>query len=120
MKRIKIEKTKITENQLKFKGDEIKELNYKDLIEMALDIIPQGGFSPKDIRDRNRIQDALDKATTTVIVLEDADFDALEKIMKESRWTVRHKDLNKFLQNFEDGVYKKDPDLEDDAKSGKK
>jgi len=108
MKKIKIEKTKITENKIKFQGDENKELDYKDLIEVALDTVPQGGFTPKDIRERNRIQDALDKATGHHISLEDADYEALEKIMKNSRWTIRDESLNTFLQNFEDGVYKKE------------
>lgn len=108
MKKIKIEKTKITENKVKFQGDQDKELTYKDLIEIALDVVPQGGFSPKDIRERNRIQDALDKATSNVITLEDADYDALDKIMKESRWILRDKELNAFLQKFEDGDYKKE------------
>ena len=107
MKDIKIEKTKITEEQVKFKGDNDKLLDYKDLIEISLDVVPQGGFSPKDIRERNRIQEALDRATTT-ISLEDADFEALEKIIKNSRWSIRDKELDVFLKNFEDGVYKKD------------
>lgn len=107
MKKIKIERTKITENKVKFQGDANKELDYKDLIEIALDVVPQGGFAPKDIRDRNRIQDALDKATTS-IELEDADYDALEKIMKESRWTIREAELNVLLNNFEEGLYKKE------------
>ncbi len=106
MKDIKIEKTKITEEQVKFRGDADKLLDYRDLIEISLDVVPQGGFSPKDIRERNRVQEALDKATT-IISLEDADFEALEKIIKNSRWSVRDKELDVFLKNFEDGVYKK-------------
>jgi len=117
MKKIKIEKTEIIESKVKFQGDTEKTLDYKDLIEHALDIVPQNGFTPKDIRDRNRIQEALDKATPNVITLEDADYEALEKIMKESRWTLRDKELNKLLQNFEDGVYKKE---EEEAKPAKK
>lgn len=113
MKDIKIEKTKITDSDLKMgRGDTEKELDYKNLIETALDVVPQGGFTPKDIRDRNRIQEALDKATT-VIKLEDSDYEALEKIIKDSRWLFRHPDLNVFLQKFEDGIYKK---TEEDTK----
>jgi len=107
MKQIKIEKTKITENKVKFQGSETKEMNYKDLIEQALDVVPQGGFTPKDIKERNRIQDALDKSTN-VIALEDNDYDALEKIVNDSRWTLRDPELNAFLQNFADGIYKKE------------
>ena len=104
MRQIEIEKTKIIENQIKFQGDKDKELDYKDLIEAALDVVPQGGFTPKDIRNRNRIQDVLDKSTN-VIEIEDADYDNLKKIIKDSRWTLRDSELNIFLQNFEDGIY---------------
>ena len=113
MKKIKIEKTSIKENKVKYQGDENKTIDYKGLIEHALDIVPQGGFTPKDIRDRNRIQDALDKATPNLITLEDADYTALEKIMKESRWTIRDKELDKLLKNFEDGIYKKEEETEE-------
>ena len=104
MRQIEIEKTKIIENQIKFQGDKDKELDYKDLIEVALDVVPQGGFTPKDIRNRNRIQDVLDKSTN-VIEIEDADYDNLKKIIKDSRWILRDSELNTFLQNFEDGIY---------------
>jgi hypothetical protein len=108
MKTIKIEKTKITEVKVKFRGNENKEMDYKDLIELSLDIVPSGGFTPKDIKDRNRIQEALDKSDGKIIVLEDADFENLEKIVKDSRWTIRDKELNIFLKKFEDGDYKKE------------
>jgi hypothetical protein len=107
MKTIKNEKTTITEDKVKFKGSESKELDYKDLIEIALDAPPQGGFSLKDIRDRNRIQDALDKSTNA-IALEDNDYDNLEKLLKDARWPTRHRELDAFLSKFEDGDYKKE------------
>lgn len=100
MKKVKIEKTKITEDQIKFKGDANKELDYKDLIEVALDVLPQGGFTPKDIKERNRIQDALDASKEGVISFEDADYEALKKIVEASRWSVRSKDIHTFLNSF--------------------
>lgn len=118
MKKIKIEKTKIAENLVKMRGDENKELDYKDLIEVALDIIPQGGFTPKDIRNRNRIQDVLDRATT-VIILEDADFEELENIIKDSRWTLRDPEINEFLRKFNDGDYKKEEEEKEKSKPSK-
>lgn len=108
MKTIKIEETSITQDKIKFQGDKDKKLNYKDLIDMALDIVPQGGFTPKDIKERNRIQDALDSSTNTSITLEDSDFEALERIITDSRWTIRNSDLNIFLKKFEYGDFKTD------------
>jgi len=101
MKHIKIEKTLITEDKVKFQGDKEKLLDYKDLLEIAMDVLPQGGFTPKDIRERNRLQDAFDKAKDkTIIDIEDADYEALVKIVNASRWTLRDKDLHTFLQIF--------------------
>lgn len=108
MRKIEIKKTKITENETKFQGDSGKILDYKDLIVAALDVVPQGGFTPKDIRDRNRIQDALDKSFANTISIEDADYDNLVKVMKDSRWTIRSSELDILLQNFEDKVHKKE------------
>jgi len=100
MKKIKVEKTTITENQLKFKGDPEKEVDYKDLIEIVLDVVPQQGFTPKDIRDRNRIQDALDEAKEGEINFEDADYENLILIVEQSRWPTRSKEILKFLDHF--------------------
>jgi len=110
MKNIKIEKTKIKESSIKFRGDDNKLLDYKDLIETALDIVPQGGFTPKDIRNRNRIQKVLDDSDNKIIKLEDSDFENLEVIIKDSRWMIRDEDLNEFLRKFEEGDYKKESD----------
>lgn len=100
MKKIKIEKTTLLESKLKFQGDPSKEVDYKDLMEIVLDIIPQGGFTPKDIRDRNRIQGAIDEAKDGTINLEDSDYENFVKIIETSRWPVRDKEILKFLDLF--------------------
>lgn len=99
MKIIPNQETSILENTVKYSGSG-KNLTYKDLIEVSLDIIPQGGFTPKDIRDRNRIQDALE-VSSDEILLEDSDYESLKSIIKNSRWTIRHTDLGEFLDKFE-------------------
>lgn len=109
MKTIKIEETLINEKQLKLNGDSNKNISYIDLIEYTLDVIPQGGFTPKDIRDRNRIQDNLDKYIGQSdlkdhkgsISFEDSDFENLKDIVKSSRWTIRTRDIHDFLNIFE-------------------
>ena len=96
--------TSIKESQVKYQGDPKKIVDYKDLISLALDIIPQGGFTPKDIRDRNRIQSVLDKSTKTKpLSFEDSDHENLKQIITKSRWSSRHKDLDKFLSIFNNG-----------------
>jgi hypothetical protein len=99
--------TSIPESKVRFNGSKDILLSYKDLIEVSLDIVPQGGFTPKDIRERNRIQDALDSMVDKSIGLEDSDFEVLEKIIESSRWPLRDRDLGEFLRKFREGDYKK-------------
>ena len=47
------------------------DIRYSDLIEYMLDVRPQGGFVPSDLRKRNKIMDIVD-ASNGVITLEDA------------------------------------------------
>lgn len=101
MKEIKIKKTSLNEKTLKFQGED-KELDYKDLMELVLDIPPQQGFTPKDLRDRNRIQISLDSAEKGTIKLEDADFENFVKILDGSRWPTRDKQILEFIENFKE------------------
>lgn len=78
------------------------------LIEATLDNIPQGGFTPKDIRERNRIQSCIDKYRShndekdelPILTLEDADYENLKVIVAGSRWASRDKVLQEFLDSF--------------------
>lgn len=115
MKRIPNLITTMTEAQAKHGGSPEVKLTYSDLMEICLDIVPQGGFTPKDIRERNRIQESIDEAkkkqkegvskTEKVkepqIELEDSDYKAFLQIVKLSRWTIRNKDLQAFLSLFD-------------------
>jgi len=101
MKTIKVEKTSITFDKVKFGGDPVETMDYADLMEVVLDIVPQGGFTPKDIRDRNRIQNAIEDKKDGKISLEDADYTNFTKVLENSRWTVRHIELQKFLDSFD-------------------
>jgi len=105
MQELKIEKTNIKVSQVKFGIKEAEDsiMDYVDLLEVSLDIVPQGGFSPSEIRDRNRIQTAIDKdrkSKDKIIHFEDADWKNLKRIVNLSRWMIRHADLQKFLEIF--------------------
>jgi|WetSurMetagenome_2_1015567.scaffolds.fasta_scaffold901428_2 hypothetical protein len=91
-------------------SDENKFADTIDFIEATLDNIPQGGFSPKDIRDRNRIQAVLDKyredknidgkSPKPILKLEDNDYENLKSITSISHWASRDKNLQEFLDSF--------------------
>ena len=108
MKIVDVETTTLELRKLTGKViDEGKLVNTLDLIEATLDNIPQGGFTPKDIRERNRIQLVIDKfrenkelKVKNKITFEDADYDNLKVIVGASRWGARDKILQGFLDKF--------------------
>lgn len=110
MKKVEVKTTSIELRKLTGKAtDADRFADTRDLIEVTLDIVPQGGFTPKDIRDRNRIQVAIDKSREKklkkesdpiVIEFEDADYDSLKAVIGASRWVSREKDLQAFLDSF--------------------
>lgn len=108
MKEIIIKKTGLSIANLKGIMNspiEAKKIDYLGIMEIALDLPPQGGFTPKDIKDRNRIQEAINKtkeskAKDIKLKLEDSDYENLVNIIKTSRWGTRDKELAAFLDNF--------------------
>ena len=117
MKKIPNLTTTMNESQTRHGGNPEVKLTYTDLMEICLDIVPQGGFTPKDIRERNRIQESIDEYKKKIkdthlkkteskeiqIEFEDADYKAFVQIIKLSRWMVRNKDLQAFLSFFDKG-----------------
>lgn len=102
MKEIKLKDTKILMSKIKMTAaDKDHRCSYLELIDASLDVVPQGGFTPNDIREINKLQDALDKCTTKTLKLEDAEFETLKKYVRKSRWMIRDKELNQFLAIFE-------------------
>ena len=99
---IKIEnkQTSIPLNRVSSKDGTKQGATYKDLIESSMDILPQGGFTPEDIRNRNRIQKALEDIKDNMIELEDADYKNLQAIVELSRWASRDVELSDFLNVF--------------------
>jgi len=112
MKNINVKTTKLELSKLNGKpteGDVFADT--LDLIETTLDIIPQGGFTPKDIRDRNRIQSSIDElreqrkkdeVVEATLKLEDHDYEVLKTIVGSSRWASRDKVLQEFLDSFKE------------------
>jgi len=114
MKKVEIKTTGLELKKLTGKTTEDgKMADTRDLIEVCLDIIPQGGFTPRDIRERNRIQIVLDKSkekkpksemksSNDILEFEDHDYDNLRVIVGLSRWVSRDKDLQAFLDTFKE------------------
>lgn len=74
-------------------------LDYCQLIRACLDNPPPGGFSPKDLRERQRIDNTLSNMNGDDIQLEDADAESLKRIVEQMRWAKRHADILMFYDD---------------------
>ena len=74
------------------------------LIEWCMDIIPQGGYTPKYIENCNRIQKVLNegkekelkKDEVLTFHFEDSDVVNLKEMVKNSKWMTRSDEITKF------------------------
>lgn len=75
-------------------------LNTKNLIISALENPTEGGFSVTEMRNRLKVMDKVHTLNeeSTVLELEDAEFDTLKSAVKQVKWAI----LDKFIVEFED------------------
>ena len=66
-----------------------------DLIKLCLNQPPQGGFNYEDLKNRERIDNALE-----TMEFEDADFKNLVNYVKAMRWNIRHADILDFINEI--------------------
>lgn len=77
--------------------DKGKKAKYSDLLESCIKTqLPQWGFDLKDMRERNRLLDILEKKDKKEYSFEDNDFDNLKKIIELSRWLKIDKEILEF------------------------
>lgn len=74
-----------------------KNATAKDLLLLAVDQPPPGGFDMATQRARNRVAAALEKTVDGAeIALEDADYSVAQEAVKAWRSGIRHKDIEQF------------------------
>lgn len=75
-------------------------LNTKNLIISALENPTEGGFSVTEMRNRLKVMDKVDALNeeSTVLELEDAEFETVKNAVKQVKWAI----LDKFIVEFED------------------
>ena len=76
---------------------EDKKAKTVDLIKICLNQVPQNGYTFDDLRNRERIDKAIENG---IIELEDSDFKNLQGYVKTAKWTSRHPDLLDFINEF--------------------
>lgn len=104
-----------------------KSIDYKQLIRNCLDNVPTSpttgaplGFTRSDMRDRDRIEMAIDKSDDE-IKLEDADAVNLKNLVSSMRWAMRHKEILEFTEAVEEmKVYKEEKKEKEDKNELKK
>lgn len=78
-------------------------IKYSELIKVALNSPIQGGYTISDISQRVKLLDILQKAEkegSKDLVLEDADFLALSKILHETKWNVVSRTILNLVNEF--------------------
>ena len=79
----------------------LKQPNTLYLIGECMNSMPDGGYSYDDLKNRQRIDDALKKAKVKSIEFEDSDAENLQSIVKTMRWANRHEDIMQFCEDVE-------------------
>jgi len=87
--------------ELSVKMPGIQQVTTKDLIKAALDSIPDKGYSYDDLKNRQRIEDAIEKSKGGKVEFEDNDAKNLQAMVKATRWTLRHRDILEFCEQIE-------------------
>lgn len=96
MKQIEVK----THETVKIEGDEL--LSTKHLIQVILNKPPMGGFTLKDIQDRDKIEKAVQSEKAGLILLEDHEFEVLHKLAKEMQWPFRNIFIADFVESLKD------------------
>ena len=89
----------------------LKPTTYAELLQVVLDVPPQGGFTTTEMRSRIKIQKALIK-NAPEIQLEDADHEKLSNLVKDMKWGVNAQelvDMEEAVINAKDPNAKKPP-----------
>jgi len=86
---------------LKFNVPGVNKPDTLYLINECLNNTPEGGYSYEDLKNRQRIEKACEKAKATSIQFEDNDASNLQDIVQSMRWAMRHDDIMNFCKDVE-------------------
>ena len=100
----KIELKKVEETVL-INNKQIKtEISYSDLLKVAINAPAQGGYSVSEMSQRLKLFDAVDQAEKNndgKVAFEDSDFEALKKLVKDTKWSVVSRSVVDFVNEFD-------------------
>lgn len=106
MKTIINKKTELTETVQKQDEDTVvTNLGYVDLIKIALNMTPQGGWDTNIMRKHLRVEAKIENVELDQeFELEDADFEVVAELCKPGKikWKFKHKDIVAFEDYLEE------------------
>lgn len=74
-------------------------IKYDELIRAVLQAKPSDGFSPEETKARLRVLDVLDGCENHCLALEDADAIKLQMCVKQMRWRILDRALDRFADD---------------------
>lgn len=82
-------------------NEEIKMMDYKELMRLCVNNPPQGGYKIDDMRNRIRIVDAIADSKNGKVELEDSDVKVLKECVKSMAWSVLEQGIIDFVDEVE-------------------
>ncbi len=92
----------VKQTELKIEAESTELANYLDLAMLAINVPPERGFTPEEMRTRIRILDVLESAKTQQVEevrLEDADAAKLQDCVRAMRWPKMHRQILGFVDD---------------------
>lgn len=83
-------------------------MNRGDLLLIALEHPPQGGFTTRLMKARLVVVNKIEAAKEADITLENAEFVTLQEAFKVSKWAAMHKDITELEDHLEEVAKQKD------------
>lgn len=99
-----IELKKVSEKLIVNNAQVETEIKTIDLLKVAINAPAQGGYSVSEMSQRLRLFDAVDQAEKNndgKVAFEDSDFEALKKLVKDTKWSVVSRSVVDFVNEFD-------------------
>jgi len=92
----------IINKEVKIKGQDDKLMLRSNLLNIVTNNPPERGLTITALKERMRILEAIEKADTGDITLEDAEFNTLKRLYDEYGWLTPHKDIIELADHLDE------------------
>jgi len=92
----------IINKEVKIKGQDDKLMLRSNLLNIVTNNPPERGLAIAAMKERMKILEAIEKADTGDITLEDAEFNTLKRLYDEYGWLTPHKDIIELADHLDE------------------